>query len=126
MTEQLNREVCKVGYDNLINSAYRTDVFAVTIAANQGKLARGTALAKNSEGKMVILGTKETVSAAQVLCEANCILAKEVDATTETTALDYREGHFNADSLIVKSDYKLTAADKDAFRVHNIILSESL
>lgn len=126
MTEQLNREVCKVEPDKLINSAYRTDVFAVTIAAGQGVLKRGTALAMNSAGKMVILGTKETVSEAQVLCEANCVLAKEVDATSETTALAYREGHFNANSLIVKNDYTLTAKDKEAFRIHNIILSESI
>ncbi len=126
MTEQLNREVCKVESDKLINSAYRTDVFAVTIAAGQGVLKRGTALAMNSAGKMVILGTKETVSEAQVLCEANCVLAKEVDATSETTALAYREGHFNANSLIVKNDYTLTAKDKEEFRIHNIILSESI
>lgn len=117
MAEQLNKLVAEVTPDNLINSAYETNAFAVTVAAGQGKLVRGTALGLK-DGKAVILGTDGA--------EANCILAKDVDATEEVVAIAYREGHFNADALVVKSGYALTATDKEAFRTKNIILSDSL
>lgn len=119
MAEQLNRVVVNVEYDNLVNSAFKTDVFGVTIASGQGELKRGTALALNSAGKCVILGTADAT--------ANCILVKDVDATSsDVIAMAYREGHFNTGALIVKDDYTLTAADKEAFRTKNIILSDEL
>lgn len=111
-------ETIIVNADNLINSAYELNACHVTVAAGQGALKRGTALAANAEGKAVILGTEGAT--------ASWILAKDVDATTETVAVAYREGHFNADQLIVKADYTITAKDKDDFRTHNIILSDSL
>lgn len=108
-----------VGADNLINSAYQTDLCHVTVASGQGALKRGTALAANAEGKAVILGTASAT--------ASWILAKDVDATSaDAVAVAYREGHFNADQLIVKASYTITAKDKDDFRTHNIILSDSL
>ncbi len=119
MAEQLNRVVVNVEYDNLVNSAFKTDVFGVTVASGQGVLKRGTALALNAAGKCVILGTADAT--------ANCILVKDVDATnSDVIAMAYREGHFNTGALIVKSDYTLTAADKEAFRTKNIILSDEL
>lgn len=119
MAEQLNQTVAEVKFDNLVNSAHETNTFAVTVLSGQGKLARGTALGLNDAGKAVILGTDGAT--------ANCILAKDVDATSaDAVAIAYREGHFNADALIVKEAYTLTAKDKEDFRVHNIILSESL
>ena len=118
MAENLNRVVAVVEDDKLVNSAHETNSFAVTIAAGQGLLKRGTALGLNADGKAVILGTEGAT--------ANCILQKDVDATSEVVAIAYREGHFNADALIVKANYTLTAKDKDDFRVHNIILSETL
>ena len=118
MAEQLRKTIV-IGADNLINSAYTTDVCHVTVASGQGKLARGTALAANADGKAVILGTASAT--------ANWILAKDVDATSgDVVAVAYREGHFNADQLIVKDSYTITTKDKDDFRTHNIILSESL
>lgn len=117
MAEQLNKLVADVQDDKLVNSAHETNSFAVTIAAGQGALKRGTALGLK-DGKAVILGTDGA--------EANCILQKDVDATAEVVAIAYREGHFNADALIVKEGYALTAADKEAFRSKNIILSDSL
>ena len=108
-----------VGADNLINSAYKTDLCHVTVASGEGKLKRGTALAANAAGKAVILGTASAT--------ASWILAKDVDATSaDAVAVAYREGHFNADQLIVKAEYAITAKDKDDFRTHNIILSDSL
>ncbi len=118
MAEQLNKLVADVTPDNLVNSAYATNACHVTVAAGQGALKRGTALGVNADGKAVILGT-----ASATAC---WILAKDVDATTETVAVAYREGHFNADALIVKAEYAITAADKAEFRKNNIILSESL
>ena len=118
MAEQLNKLVAEVTPDNLINSAYATNACHVTVAAGQGELKRGTALAVNADGKAVILGTDGAT--------ASYVLAKDVDATVEAVAVAYREGHFNADALIVKADYTITAKDKDDFRVRNIILSESL
>lgn len=119
MAEQLNRTVADVEFDNLVNSAFKTDVFGVTVASGQGELKRGTALALNAAGKAVILGTADA--------KANCILAKDVDATgADAVALAYREGHFNTGALIVKADYTLTAADKEEFRIHNIILSDEV
>lgn len=119
MAEQLNRTVANVEFDNLVNSAFKTDVFGVTVASGQGVLKRGTALALNSAGKAVILGTADAT--------ANCILVKDVDATSgDVVAMAYREGHFNTDALIVKNGYTLTAADKEAFRTKNIILSDEL
>lgn len=118
MAEQLNKLVAEVTPDNLINSAYTTNACHVTVAAGQGALKRGTALAVNADGKAVILGTASAT--------ASYILAKDVDATEEAVAVAYREGHFNADALIVKADYTITAKDKDDFRTRNIILSESL
>ena len=117
MAEQLNKLVAEVTPDNLINSAHATEACHVTVAAGQGELKRGTALGIK-DGKAVILGTDGAT--------ASYILAKDVDATEETVAVAYREGHFNADALIVKADYTMTAKDKDDFRTRNIILSESL
>ena len=118
MAEKLNRTVASVGVENLFNSAHTTNACHVTIAAGQGALKRGTALAANADGKAVILGTAEAT--------ASWILARDVDATNETVAVAYREGHFNEDALIVKADYTITTKDKDDFKTRNIILSKSL
>ena len=118
MVEQLRKTIA-IGADNLINSAYTTDACHVTVASGQGKLARGTALAVNADGKAVILGTASAT--------ANWILAKDVDATSsDVVTVAYREGHFNTDQLIVKGGYTITEADKAEYRQKNIILSDSL
>lgn len=117
MAEQLNKLVAEVTPDNLINSAYATNACHVTVAAGQGELKRGTALGIK-DGKAVILGTDGAT--------ASYVLAKDVDATAEAVAVAYREGHFNADALIVKGGYTISEADKAEFRKNNIILSEAL
>ena len=118
MAEKLNQQVADVQFDNLVNSAHETNACHVTVAAGQGVLKRGTALAINADGKAVVLGTEGAT--------ASWVLAKDVNATEETVAVAYREGHFNADALIVKVDYTLTAKDKEDFRKVGILLSESL
>ncbi len=127
MVEKLNRTVADVIPDNLVNSAFKTDSFGVTVASGQGELKRGTVLALNSSGKAVILGTEEEIKSVATKCVANCILQKNVDATSaDVVTIAYREGHFNKDALIVKSDYTLTADDIDVLRTHNIILSDEI
>ena len=127
MVEKLNRTVADVTPDNLVNSAFKTDSFGVTVASGQGELKRGTVLALNSSGKAVILGTEEEIKNVSTKCVANCILQKDVDATSaDVVTIAYREGHFNKDALIVKSDYTLTADDIDVLRTHNIILSDEI
>lgn len=120
MVEELNRTLCEnIVPDSLVNSAYRTDVCAVTIASGQGVLKRGTALAVNADGKAVILGTENST--------ASYILCKDVDATSaDITALAYKEGHFTKGKLIVKNEYSMTKEDIDNFRMRNIILSDEV
>ena len=119
MAEQLNQQVADVKFDNLVNSAHELSSFHVTVKAGQGALKKNTALAINAEGKYVVLGTEGAT--------ANAILQKDVNATdADVVAPAYREGHFNANELIVKADYTLTAEDKEDFRKVGILLSESL
>lgn len=71
---------------------------------------------------MHILGT----TVASDTATANCILAEDVDATSETAALAYRTGHFATNKLIVKDEYTMTAADKEALRDVGILLSDAM
>ena len=41
-------------------------------------------------------------------------------------ATAYRTGHFNANTLIVKDEYEITAADKEALRSVGILLSDAV
>ena len=122
MTTKLNQTVAEIKADNLFyanDPAANTD--GAVIASGQGKLARGTALAKNDSGKYVILGTEKS---AGVTFAADAVLTDAIDATSaDTSAVIYRTGHFNAGALIVKTGYTLTDADKDSFRAKGILLS---
>ena len=129
----LYEDVATKVYDNLIADIYPpTEVFAVTIRKVAGEvvtLKRGTVLAVSSgtagDGKMVVLGN--TAGSNETLT-ANCILAEDVEVGTsvDTTALAYRTGHFQQNNLIVKDEYTLSAADKEALRNVGILLSESM
>ena len=86
---------------------------------------RGTIMAKSSgtagDGKLVILGS--TAASSETLT-ADCILCDDVTVGTgadEAVAV-YVGGCFNANKAIVKAEYDLTEADKDALRVRGIIL----
>jgi hypothetical protein len=127
MAEQLNRTVADVSVDALIyGDNPRPDTFAVTVASGQGKLARGTVLSLNGNGKAVIMGTNDGAQSPTTYA-ANCILCKDVDATSsDAVAIAYRQGHFAKDQLIVKEGYTLTASDIDTLRTHNIVVSERL
>lgn len=119
MAEQLNKTVATVEFDKLISSAKEVATGGVIVAAGQGALKRGTALAVNAAGKMVILGTESAT--------ADCILAKDIDATdadVETVAIT--KGHVNKDALIVKDGYTITTADVATLRTKNIILENEV
>ncbi|MFR8038607.1 MAG: head decoration protein [Anaerovoracaceae bacterium] len=125
MAKALNAEVATFEYDGLIvDSNPIADVFAVTVATGMGKLKRGTVLSRSTkDGKMSITGT--SAGSGDTLT-ANCILAEDVDATSEANALAYRTGHFATNKLIVKEEYTLTAADKEALRDAGILLSDAM
>ena len=107
-------------YPNIVNGAGIPVVTGMrTILSGQGALKAGTALAKNSAGKMVILGTASAT--------ANCVLAEDVDATSaDTTALVYLSGHFNRNNLVVNAGYTITETDVEAFRAAGIYVENSM
>lgn len=96
---------------------------ARTIKSGQGKLKRGTALALNAnDGKLIVLGsaTGDGITANAILCDDTD--ASSVDALAEV----YISGSFNANALHVASDYELSAADKEKFRLASIYLENSM
>lgn len=123
MAKFLNEKIGETAYDGLIVDNFPpADVYSVTIAAGEGKLSRGSVLAMTlADGKMKLISAESDGTA-----EANCILADDVDATSEATALAYRTGHFATNKLITKSEYKLTYKDKEALRKGGILLSDAL
>lgn len=123
-----NENLGAMKYDNLINSSAVTLITAMrTIAAGQGKLKRGTALALSGgtggKGTLKILGsaagTDETLA-------ANCILCDNVDATNEVNAEVYLTGHFNKNALIVKDGYAIKNTDVEDFRKGGIFLDNMM
>lgn len=100
------------------SSKYPVSKALMTIASG-AKLARGTALALNAEGKCVILGTADATAAY--------ILAEDIDATNADAAAEvYRTGHFIKNALIVKEGYTITDADVEEFRKVGIILDNGM
>ena len=124
MTKKLSETIAEVNYDHLVYSNDKEIITSgVIIASGQGELKRGTALAKNSDNKMVILGTKVAEQEDQFY-EADCILCDDVDATSsDVDTVAYISGHFNKDALILAQDYTITEKDKDTFRAKGIVLS---
>lgn len=129
---QLNENIGKVGFDNLIvdgNPAAKPFHVTIKQLGAAATYKRGTVLALSSgtggSGKMVILGT--TAGTNETLT-ANCILAEdiEVGTTADVTALAYRTGHFARNHLIVGASYTLTATDEDELRKEGILLSDSV
>lgn len=112
--------VGSMSYDNLIHGTYpAAEVFAVELAAGQGKLERGTLLAKNDGGMVKI--------SAATTGKANAVLADPIDTTGgAVVGVAYRTGHFNANALIVGDGYEITAADKEALRAVGILLSDAV
>jgi len=129
---RLDENLGSVGYDNLINGVYPpAEVFSVTVRKGTAAATykRGTVLAISSgtagDGKLVALGT---AAATNETLTANCVLAEDVEVGTEedATAIAYRTGHFNENTLIVAASYTLKAADKEALRSAGILLSDAV
>lgn len=127
MGKKLNEDIATIEYENLI---YSNDVSTVEkgviVATGAGKLKRGTLLAKNSENKMVVLGSdKEKEETERAV--ADCVLAEDVDATSEdVNTVAYVQGDFNINALIVAQEYTISEKDKDALRTKNILLGRTL
>lgn len=97
------------------------EAFTVTIKglSAPATLARGTVLAIDADGKMIVLGSGTGT--------ANCILCDDTEVgTADVKAIAYRTGHFAAEKLIVADSYTLTAADKEALRDAGILLSNTV
>lgn len=129
MSKRLDENLGNVGYDGLIVANEPVaDVFTVTIrkeATAAATYKRGTVLALSAgtagDGKLVILGSTETLT-------ANCILAEDVEVgtTADVTALAYRTGHFARNKLAVASGYTLKATDEEELRKAGILLSDAI
>lgn len=97
------------------------DAFAVTIKglSAPATLKRGTVLAKDSDGKMIVLGNTGGT--------ANCVLCDDTEVgTSDVKAIAYRTGHFVAEKLIMKESYTMTVADKEALRAAGILVSNAV
>lgn len=95
---------------------------SATIAAAEGKLVRGTVLASGTDGKLKQLAT-ESAGASEV---PYGILCDDVDATSEAVAEVYVSGQFNANALVTKAAYKMTAADIKALRDGGIYIENAM
>ena len=105
MTEQLNRTVANVEFDGLVDAAYANHSVGVTVASGQGKLARGTVLSINDDGKAVICGTDRP--AGYLECESTTPGALKVVASNPS------DGQIAVASVtpVVDSSYTPTAND---------------
>ncbi len=135
----LNEKIGTMEYDNLIHDTFpEATTFAVTLAAVSAEtpLSRGTVLARNAAGKMVVLGSdvsddieegEPDGEAATTPAIANCILAIDCTAGTADAVVEaYRTGHFNRNKLVVAEGYSLTADDEEALRGVGILLSDAI
>lgn len=121
MSKRLDENLGAVGFDNLINGMYPpAEPFSVKVKANQGILKRGSLLA-TGESELELISDTTTG-------KANAVLAEDVDTGTDeaVAAIAYRTGHFNSNALIVKDEYTITAADKEALRSVGILLSDAV
>jgi len=96
--------------DNLIaDDKHTLATGTVTVLSGEGKLKRGSVLMRNANNKFVLADTSAGT--------AEVILSDDVDATNaDAVANVYVSGDFKAESLIVKTGYTLTEADKVALK----------
>lgn len=89
-------------------------------------LKRGTIMAKSStDDKLVILGS---VAAEGETLTPDCILTDDVavGTTSDVITTAYTAGLFNSAKTIVAEDHTITAAEKDALRKYDIVLTAAL
>lgn len=137
MNKNLVRTIDSCTADNLIAKlSPAAETFGIKIrkeASAETTYKRGTILAMSSrDNKCVILGTTAQAAvqgdspvAAEELTPY-CILADDVTVgkTADAVAVAYRCGNFNRSAVIAKSGHTLSAADEDALRHYNIILTD--
>lgn len=121
MSRELVNHLGSFEPDNLIAGVTPPAIaVGVKIAGGEGLLKRGTVLSPKAGGTCVICG-KQSVGADT----PGYILAEDVDASGEAVvATAYRSGNFHLSAVIVESSYTLTAADRDALRKYDIILTD--
>lgn len=91
---------------------------------NDTEYKRGTAFSKNTDGKLVILGTE---AGEGVSLTPDCILCEDtVVGTEDTPAPVYVAGCFDPEKIIVADGYELTNEDKDALRIRGIYLCNKI
>lgn len=136
MNKNLVRTIDSCTVDNLVvKLSPAAETFGIKIrkeASAETTYKRGTILAMSSrDGKCVILGTTAAAAdtsnslPAEVLT-LHCILADDVTVgkDADAVAVAYRCGNFNRSAVIAKSGHTLSAADEDALRHYNIILTD--
>ena len=102
--------------DNIIaTNAHPLTAQTVIVASGEGKLTRGTILARNEDDEFQIAGTEDTVP--------EVILATDVDATDASAVAEaYNSGDFFTNKLIVADNYTITEADILALKNAGIYL----
>lgn len=124
-TKMLSEKLGEVEYDNLIvglTPPKRVGAGTIAGTATETVYARGTVFAKSAkDGKLYVLGS--TAASGDTLT-ADCILTDEVTvaASEDATTTVYLAGCFNPDKLIVKDEYTMTEADKNALRMNGIAI----
>ena len=122
MARNLSKKVDSMEYDGLISGLTpQVKVGGGVIAklATETAYTRGTVLAKNGDGKLVILGT------AVDNLTPNCILADDVVVGTDAdvNAAVYEMGCFDPEKLTVAKGHTITEAEKDELRQRGIYLT---
>lgn len=123
--KMLNEKLGEVEYDGLIvglNPKKRVGPGVIAKGAAETTYVRGTVFAKSAkDGKLYILGS---TAASDDTLTADCILTDDVTvpATGDATTTVYLAGCFNPDKLVVKDEYTMTEADKNALRMNGIAI----
>ena len=109
-------------YDELIGSTGITLITKNVTIAKGATLKRGTVLGKNSTSGLYSTVAKSSMTDGTQT--ADCILARDVDATAaDTVATVYVSGVFNREKLIV-GDGATAAQHEDERRDKNIYLTK--
>lgn len=122
MSKSLNRKVGELTPDKLfagITPASHVNSGTLGAMAAETTYPRGTVLAKDSAGKLYILGTTGSLTPDCILCDDTT-----VGTGADITTAIYTAGCFNTNALTVKSGYTMTIADIDKLRERGIYLGE--
>lgn len=122
MAKELNELIGTKAFSNGINYVDPPrNAATATIKSGEGTLAAMTVVARNADGKCIILGEDTTLTPYG-------IIAEPVDAsgTADVVGVIWTTGAFSINNLVVKSGYTMTQADKDALRDLGYVLNESI